>query len=344
MRLRTAQSLAGALVFAACGGNPGQTALPGSILDAGTSADGGAIAVVDAGTIAEVDAGNPAPTARGPLLAGCPTFGPDSEWNRDISGDPADQHSADYLAFMNAGTMFIHPDFGAPEYGMPFKVVGGDQARVPMSFRYASQSNPGPYPFPADIPIQTNDDRHAAVVDRDNCVLYETYYTWSASGGFSADSGARFDLRSSALRPDGWTSATASGLPMVPGLIRTEEALDLGEIRHALLFTAGLTAHGYLHPATHSTGTSAATYAPPMGLRLRLRADFDLSTYHGTSLVVLTALKRYGMFLLDNATSPYWSVAGAKDPLWPTQDLEQLKSVPGTAFEVVRMGEVHPGP
>ena len=308
---------------------------PVAAADAGAPADGGAIATADAGL--------PVPPARGPVLAGCPMFGPDSEWNRDVSGDPADPHSADYLAFMNAGTMFMHPDFGAPEYGMPFKVVSGSQARAPMSFRYFSQSDPGPYPYPADIPIQTNDDRHAAVVDRDNCLLYETYYTYAASQGFTADSGARFDLRSSALRPDGWTSATASGLPIVPGLARTEEALDLGEIRHALLFTAGASAHGFVHPATHSTGTSAATWAPPMGMRLRLRADYDLSKYHGTSLVLLKALKRYGMFLLDNANSPFWSLAGEKDPLWPTQDLEQMKTIPGSAFEVVRVGEVHPG-
>ncbi len=270
-------------------------------------------------------------------------FGADSEWNRDISGDPVDPHSADYLQAMSASSLQIHPDFGQPPYGMPVNVVSGTQPRVPMTFLYPSESDPGPYPFPQDIVIQSNDDRHAAVVDKDNCRLYETYATYSdGQGGFRADSGAMFDLTSSALRPDGWTSATASGLPMVPGLVRYDEA-TAGEIRHALIFTASATAHAYVHPATHSSGTSDAPYAPPMGLRVRLRADFDVSQFHGASKAVLIAMQRYGMFVVDNATPMFWAVAGQQDPRWDMTDLDQLKTVPASAFEVVKLGTLHQG-
>lgn len=268
-------------------------------------------------------------------------FPADNAWNRDVSTDQVDPHSADYLAFMGAGSLNLHPDFGAPEYGQPFAVVSGSQERVPMTFLYASQSEPGPYPFPRDVPIQRDGDRHAVVLERDHCVLYETYNTYSSGPGFYADSGAVFDLRSGAPRPDGWTSATAAGLPILPGLARYDEVVEQGAVRHALAFIAGATAHAYVAPATHSTGTSDAPYAPPMGLRVRLRADFDLSRYHGASLVVLRGLQRYGMFVNDNAGGlPFWAVKGTQDPRWPTQDLEQLKSIPASAFEVVKLGSV----
>ena len=268
-------------------------------------------------------------------------FPADNAWNRDVSADQVDPHSADYLAFMGAGLLSLHPDFGAPEYGQPFAVVSGSQERVPMIFLYASQSEPGPYPFPRDVPIQPNGDRHVVVLERDHCVLYETYNTYSSGPGFSADSGAVFDLRSGAPRPDGWTSATAAGLPILPGLARYDEVVEQGAVRHALAFVAGATAHAYVAPATHSTGTSDAPYAPPMGLRVRLRADFDLSRYHGASLVVLRGLQRYGMFVTDNARGlPFWPLMGTQDARWPTQDLEQLKSIPASAFEVVKLSPV----
>jgi hypothetical protein len=152
-----------------------------------------------------------------------------------------------------------------------------------------------------------------------------------------------FDLITGAPRPDGWTSATAAGLPILPGLARYDEAVEKGEIHHALSFVAGATAHAYVAPATHSSGTSDATYAPPMGLRVRLRADFDLSPFHGASLAVLRALQKYGMFLTDSAGGQFWSVDGALDPRWSVQDLDQLKSVPASAFEVVKLGPLHSG-
>ena len=314
-----------------------------AVTDGGVAVADGGVALSDAGVAADAgaapaDAGAVPPS--GPSLAGCPMFPLDSPWNQRVDSLPVDAHSADYLAFMGAGSLMLHPDFGAPEWGQPFTVVTAAQARVPMSFTYAAESDPGPYPYPPDLPIQTADDRHAAVLDRDHCLLYETYQTRASGAGFAADSGAVYDLRSNLLRPEGWTSATAAGLPILPGMARYDEAVELGAIEHALAFTAGGSGHGYVHPATHSSGTSYAVGAPPMGLRVRLRADFDVSGFHGTSLVVLRALQRYGMFLNDNAGGTFWSVAGSKDPRWPTQDLEQLKRVPVSAFEVVQLGPI----
>ena len=307
--------------------------------DSGVAAGTGVDSSVDAGVVAAGDAGVP---ERRPSLAGCPVFPLDNAWNRDVSSEPVDPHSADYLAFMGAGSLHLHPDFGG-HYGQPFIVVPADQPRVPMSFLYTSQSEPGPYPFPQDVPIQANEDRHATVLVRDECKIYETYNTYSAGSGFRADSGAIFDLVSGAPRPDGWTSATAAGLPILAGLARYDEAVEQGEIRHALAFVAGGTAHAYVAPATHSSGNTNATYAPPMGLRVRVRADFDLSPFNGASLVILRALQKYGMFVTDSAGGEFWAIAGMQDGRWSISDLDQLKTVPASAFEVVQLGTVHGG-
>ncbi|TMB11765.1 MAG: hypothetical protein E6J66_08195, partial [Deltaproteobacteria bacterium] len=231
------------LALFACGGPMARLLSGNPTADAG-AAGAGVDSSVDAGVIAAGDAGV--------IAAG------------DAGVDP---HSADYLAFMGAGSLHLHPDFGG-QYGQPFVIVPADQPRVPMSFLYASQSEPGPYPFPQDVPIQANEDRHATVLVRDECRIYETYNTYASGSGFRADSGAIFDLVSGAPRPDGWTSATAAGLPILPGLARYDEAVEQGEIRHALAFTAGGTAHAYVAPATHSSGSTNAAYAPPMGLRV----------------------------------------------------------------------------
>jgi hypothetical protein len=280
--------------------------------------------------------------ASGPTFAGCPMFPPTDAWNTDVSAVPADPHSADYLAFMGAGTLFLHPNFGGP-YGQPVTVVAGTQPRVPMSFLYASQSEPGPYPFPPDVSIEAGPDRHVTVLENGDCKIYETYNTFASGAGFHADSGAVFDLVTGAPRPDGWTSATAAGLPILPGLARYDEVVEQGEVRHALAFVAGGTAHKYVAPATHSSGTSTAQFAPPMGLRVRLRADFDLSGFQGPSLVILRALQKYGMFVTDNAGGQFWSLAGAQDSRWSVADLQPLKTVPASAFEVVQLGTVHTG-
>jgi hypothetical protein len=332
------------LALCACGGTapfrgvaPPDAGAQQAPPDAGVQPDAG-------GPEAPPDAGPPDAGVQpsGPTLSGCPMFPANNDWNRDVSADGVDPHSADYLAFMGAGSLWLHPDFGG-QFGQPFVVVSGSQQRVPMTFLYSSQSDPGPYPYPLDVPIQTDADHHATVLDRGACVLYETYLTVKQGSGFHADSGALFDLRSGAARPDGWTSATAAGLPILPGLARYDEAVEAGEILHALAFVAGATAHSYVAPATHSAGTSSAAWAPPMGLRVRLRADFDLSRFTGASLVVLRALQRYGMYLTDNAGGQFWALAGAQDSRWPLQDLEQLKSVPASAFEVVRLPPLHQG-
>jgi hypothetical protein len=290
------------------------------------------------------DAGGASGGDAGPTVAGCRIFPPDSEWNRDVSGDPVDLHSADYLAHLHAGTTNLHADFGSnPLYGQPVLIVSGTQARQPMTFLYAGQSDPGPYPFPPDIPIQggqgSTGDRHAVALDKDSCVSYETYLTYWRGDRFDCGSGAIFDLRSSALRPDGWTSATASGLPIISGMARYGEVALQGELRHALTFTAGSTAPFFVHPATHQSGTSNDAYAPPMGLRVRLRADYDLSRFHGAALVILRGLARYGMFVGDNGSD--WFIDGEKDSRWDDVDLDQLKTVPGSAFEVIRPGPLH---
>ena len=269
-------------------------------------------------------------------------FPVDNDWNRDVSGEPVDAHSGDYLQYMGADSLHVHPDFGG-QYGQPVVTVAGSQPRVPMTFLYAHQSEPGPYPYPQDVPIQENDDRHVTVLARDECKIYETYNTYSSGSGFRADSGAVFDLISGTQRPDGWTSATAAGLPILPGLARYDEAVEQGEIKHALAFVGGATAHLYVAPATHSSGTSNATWAPPMGMRLRLRADFDLSRFHGASLVILRALQKYGMFVTDNAGGQFWAVDGTRDSRWSIPDLDQLKTVPASAFEVVKVGTLHSG-
>jgi len=253
-----------------------------------------------------------------PSIGACPVFPAGNDWNRDISGDPIDARSSAYMAHMGAGSLKLHANFGSnPTYGMPYAVVSGTQPRLPMQFLYSSQSDPGPYPFPEDVPIQAGQDstgdRHAVVIDKDNCLLYETWDThWLGPGqGYRAGAGAVFDLRTGALRPDGWTSATASGLPEFAGLVRYEEATS-GEIRHALAFTAGMAARAWVHPGTHY-GNSLDSNAPPMATRVRLDASFDVTRYTGLTRTILVALQHYGMFLIDESTTAFVGVSGTKD-------------------------------
>lgn len=273
-------------------------------------------------------------------------FPPDNEWNRDVSEDPVDPNSAALIA--SCGQRNLHPNFGtvwkgAPN-GTPYALVSGRQAKVPVTFRYASESDPGPYPIPADVPIEggpdATGDRHVIVIDRDNWVLYELFDAHPVDGGRSwrAGSGAIFDLKSNAQRPAGWTSADAAGLPIFPGLVRYEEAVERREIPHALRFTCPSTRRGYVFPARHFASTRTDTNLPPMGMRVRLRADYDISTFPPTVQVILRALRTYGMFVADNGTG--WFISGAPDPRWDDQELAALKRVPSTAFEVIRMGDV----
>src|SRR5215207_1320133 len=241
----------------------------------------------------------------GASLNGRRLFPADNAWNQDVSNEPVDPNSANLIASVGLGTS-LHPDFGtvwngAPN-GIPYVVVSGAQGRVPVTFTaYGDESDPGPYPVPPDAPVEGGaggtGDRHVIVIDRDNWRLYELYRAFPAGAGWSAESGAVFDLNSNALRPAGWTSADAAGLPIFPGLVRYDEAVTAGEIRHALRFTVARTQRAYVHPARHWASTTTDPNAPPMGIRLRLKASFDLSPYTGASRVVLTALKKHGMIL-----------------------------------------------
>lgn len=282
----------------------------------------------------------------GASLNGRRPFPADNPWNQDISAEPVDPNSATLIS--SCGIRNLHPDFGttwngAPN-GIPYVVVSGTQGRVPVSFGYDDESDPGPYPIPPDAPIEGgaagSGDRHVLVVDRDNWMLYELFDAHPVNGGaaWSAGSGAIFDLNSNALRPAGWTSADAAGLPIFPGLVRYDEVVELGEIRHALRFTCPQTRRAYVHPARHWASSNTSPNLPPMGMRVRLRADFDITPFPAEVRVILTALKRYGMFLADNGSG--WYLSGAPDPRWSDSNLGALKTVSSTNFEVVRMGTV----
>jgi hypothetical protein len=200
---------------------------------------------------------------------------------------------------------------------------------------YGDESDPGPYPIPPDAPVEAGSDRHLLVLAAGECRLYELYHARRAGSGWQAGSGAVFDLSGNSLRPDGWTSADAAGLPILPGLARYDE-VETGAIRHALRVTVHTTFRGFIHPATHFASAVTDPRFPPMGLRLRLRADYDISRYAGAARVILEALQRYGLIVADNGSS--WFITGAPDPRWDDGDLDQLKTVPGGAFEAVFTG------
>jgi hypothetical protein len=265
-------------------------------------------------------------------------FPQNSPWNQDVSGLSVDPRSDAYIASISEGADFLHADFGSnPDYGIPYVVVPASQPFVSITYdEYGDESDPGPFPIPPDAPVEDGGDRHVLVVQQETCRLYELYHAARAGTGWTAGSGAAFDLRSNRLRPDTWTSADAAGLPILPGLVRFDE-VSAGEIRHALRFTVHEAQRAFIHPATHY-GTSSDPSTPPMGLRLRLKASFDLSGFHGQARVVLEALRRYGMIVADRGTS--WFVSGATDARWNDEDLDQLKTVPGVALEVVMSGPI----
>jgi hypothetical protein len=282
-----------------------------------------------------------APRRTGPHEYSCPIFPESNSINQDISHAPVDPNSAAYIASIGL-TGHLHPDFGTnPSYGIPYTVVGPHQPKVPIKFtEYGEESNPGPYPIPANAPIEgagEAGDRHVLVLQESSCKLYELYNAQRAATGWEAGSGAVFDLRSNALRPNGWTSADAAGLPIFPLLVRYPE-VQAGQIDHALRVTVARTQAGFIHPATHFASSSSDPDLPPMGLRLRLKASYSLAGFHGESLIILRALKRYGLIVADNGSS--WYITGAPDPRWRDEDLEQIKRVPGAAFEAVQTGPI----
>jgi hypothetical protein len=265
-------------------------------------------------------------------------------WNTDISSAPLRTNSAGYISNILAnGADFLHADFGGGgAYGIPYITVGASQPQIPINFTaYGDESDPGPYPVPLNAPIeggsQSNGDRHVLAVNTATCRLYEMYRAFPQTDRWNAESGAVFDFGSNALRPDYWTSADAAGLPIFPGLVRYDEVAS-GAIHHALRFTVNATQRGFIHPATHFASSSTDPNRPPMGLRLRLQAGYDISGYHGQARVVLNALKRYGMIVADNGSNFF--ITGAADPRWDDNDLNQLKLVPGGAFEVVDTGPI----
>jgi hypothetical protein len=265
-------------------------------------------------------------------------FPADNPWNREVIDDPVDPGSAQYLTGMKASGSFLRANFrGDGNSGIPVVVVPGSQPRMPIAFDIPNESDPGPYPIPADPAIEMGVDRHLLVLDRDNCFLYETWNTRRSSAGWLAGSGAVFDLRSNTLRPPGWTSADGAGLPILPGLIRYDE-VKAGRIEHALRFSIASTQRAYVPPARHFTGTAINPDLPPMGLRVRLAAGYDISAFGPTARVVLTALKKYGMFLADNGGD--WLLTGESNPAWNDGELAELARVPASAFEVVAHGAV----
>lgn len=286
-------------------------------------------------------------TAAGPRLGGCAVFPASNAWNRDVSRDPVDPRSSAYIAAIGArGNRFLHADFGGGgAYGIPFSVVARSQPRVPIRFvDYGSESDRGPYPIPARARVEGGEssggDRHVLALQSGTCRLFELFNAHRAGRGWTASSGAVFNLRSNRLRHEGWTSADAAGLPILPGLARYGE-VRAGAIHHALRVTVPATQRGYIHPATHFASSSGDPGLPPMGLRLRLRSSFSLRGYHGQALVVLRALKRYGLLVADNGSG--WFITGAADWRWNDDDLNQLKRVPGGAFEAVRSGAIRRG-
>jgi hypothetical protein len=271
----------------------------------------------------------------------------DNPWNADISALPVDTGSATLIA--SCGQTGLHPDFGtvyngAPN-GIPYVVVHGTQPKVPVSFQYADESDPGPYPIPPNAPIEggasSSGDRHVLIVDVDHQLLYEIYaaYPQNAGASWQAGSGAIFDLNSDALRPMYATSADAAGLPIFPGLVRYAEAAIQKSIAHALRFTCPTTRRAFVDPARHYAGSSVSTSLPPMGMRVRLKASFDITPFPPEVQVILRAMKAYGMMLADNGSG--WYVSGAPDSRWSDDNLSTLHNVPSSAFEVVKMGVVH---
>ncbi len=272
-------------------------------------------------------------------------FPDDNPWNTPIDQSPVDSNSATLIASIGLSTS-LHPDFGANwdggPFGIPYVVVPGSQQRVPMSFDYDDESDPGPYPIPPNPPIEggvnSDGDRHILVIDRDSWKLYETFYSWPEGNGWHCGSGAIFDLNSNALRQAGWTSADAAGLPIFPGLVRYDEVVLRGEIRHALRFTVQRSRKAYTNPARHWASSYTDPSYPPMGMRVRLKANFDISGYPPHVQVILRALKKYGMFVADNGGN--WFLSGAPDARWDDDEINTLKQIKGKDFEVVKMGTI----
>jgi hypothetical protein len=289
-----------------------------------------------------------ASASRLPQAPACPVFPASSPWNQRVDRLPVAPDSARIIAAIGVDD-YMHADFGSGLWeggpiGIPITVVRGTEAKSPVSFEYAPESDKGPYPIPKSVAIeggrQADGDRHALIVDRDRCKLYELFALYpTAGGGWRAGSGAIFDLRSNRLRPAGWTSADAAGLPILPGLARYEEVAR-GRIDHALRFTVQDTRRAYVWPARHFASDKTDPSLPPMGLRFRLKQSYPIAGFPRQARIVLQALKEYGMILADNGSN--WYVSGAPHPKWSNDQLRALDRVPGSAFEVVDGTKLRP--
>jgi hypothetical protein len=272
-----------------------------------------------------------------------PSLPNQAAWNQDISHAPLAADSAATIDYIDShGGDHLHPDFGSPRsYGFPYAVVGAGQPELPIHYTaYGSESDRGPFPIPVGAPVEggahSDGDRHVLVVDRSSCILYELYRGFVQRGGgphWNADSGVKWDLRSTALRPDSWTSADAAGLPIFPGLVRYDEATS-GQLDHAIRVTFDSTRDAWIHPASHCAGDTSDPNAPAMGTRLRLKPGFGLGGFSGPARAIAQALKSYGMIVADNGSN--WYFSGSSDQRWDDENLDQLKRIPGSAFQVVR--------
>jgi hypothetical protein len=287
-------------------------------------------------------------TGKGASLNGFLPFSSENLWNKDISSAPVDPNSASILGFIGPG-IGLHPDFGAGLYnnssmGIPYSVVDGSQSPMPINYTaYGAESDPGPMPIPLTAPIEGypnpgSGDRHVLVLDRANCFLYELYSSYPQSTQWNAGSGAVWDLLSDEQRPYTWTSADAAGLPVFPGLVRYDE-VAAGIIKHAIRFTVQNSSAGFVPPASHWASNSSNQYAPPMGMRLRLKSSFDVSSFSAANQVILNALKKYGLILADNGSSLYLS--GAPDDRWDNSDLHNLGNVHASDFDVIQMSPLY---
>jgi hypothetical protein len=289
-----------------------------------------------------------------PVEAGCSILPAGNIWNTRIDSLPVHSRSAQYISSIGINTT-LHPDFGSGVWppgstsliGIPFVEVPADQPPVDVVYtHYGDESDPGPFPIPANAPIEGgpsgDGDRHVIVLDRGNCRLYELYRGFPQGGGYwTASSGAAYDLRSNALRPEGWTSADAAGLPIFPGLVRYDE-VAAGYIGHAIRFTATQTQRAYVWPARHFASSAADLSFPPMGQRFRLKATFDISGFSPQVQVILTAFKQFGLILADNGSS--WYISGAPDEQWDNDMLRELKTITGSAFEAVDVASMQVSP
>jgi hypothetical protein len=284
----------------------------------------------------------------GAPLNGFIPFPADNLWNQNIASAPVDPNSDNYINFIGSSTP-LHPDFGSGLYqgsyiGIPYVIVSG-QPLVKVTYtEYGDESDPGPMPIPADAPIEGyphpgNGDRHVLVLDRDNCWLYELYYSHELkTDNWNAGSGAVWNLLADETRPYTWTSADAAGLSIFPGLARYDE-VAAGAINHALRFTLQDSQAAFTPPASHWAANSTNQYAAPMGMRLRLKSSFDISGFPPQSQVILTALQQYGMIMADNGSSMF--ITGAPNDNWNNNDLASLKTVPASEFEVVLMDPLY---